>query len=81
MGILEARKWTSAFSGYKITIESDSLLSVKAIQGNIQNQLEAGILVDQCRDILKDRVLVSLGFVKKHANRVAHEYWLDFPIR
>ena len=73
MGILEALKWISAFSGYKITIESDSLLSVKAIQGNIQNQLEAGILVDQCRDILRDRELVSLVFVKKHANRVAHE--------
>ena len=56
MGILEALKWISALSGYKITIESDSLLSVKAIQGNIQNQLEAGMLVDQCRDILRVRV-------------------------
>ena len=73
VGILEALIWTSAFSGYMIIIESDSLLSVKAIQGNNQNQLEAGMLVDQCRDILRTRELVSLGFVKKHANRVASE--------
>lgn len=72
VGILEAIRWSAEFQRHTITIESDSLCSVQAIKGRDQNQLEAGLLVDQCRDMLKSREWVSLSFVKKQANRVAH---------
>lgn len=45
---------------------------MQAVNGKAHNHLEVGMLVDQCRDILCDRAEVSLGFVKKHANKVAH---------
>lgn len=72
VGNWEALNWSAEFQEQKISIESDSLLNVQAIKGNIQNLLEEGLLIDQCRSLLNSRVGVSLGFTKKHANRVAH---------
>lgn len=72
VGILEAIRWSVEFQGNTICIESDSLCSVQAIRGQDHNQLEAGLLIDQCRDFLRNREWVSLSFIKKQANRVAH---------
>lgn len=70
--ILEALKWTDEFHGQGFIVESDSLLSVQAVKGSRQNFLEAGVLIEHCRTILGSKTNVSLSFVKKHANRVAH---------
>ncbi|XP_074359593.1 uncharacterized protein LOC141699337 [Apium graveolens] len=72
VGILEAIKWSAEFQGNTICIESDSLCSVQAIKGQDQNQLETGLLIDQCRELLKSRDWVLLSFIKKQANKVAH---------
>lgn len=47
--IFEALKWCSAFGGYTICVESDSLLIVQAIKGKVQNPLEAEVMTEQCR--------------------------------
>lgn len=72
IGIYEALKWCSNCSDSRISVESDSLLSVQAIKGAVQNRLEAGTVIDQCRGLLYNLAGVSLGFIKKHANRAAH---------
>lgn len=73
VGILEALKWSAVFNEQKIYVESDSLLSVQAIRNNMQNLLEEGLLIDQCRSILSSTLGLSLGFIKKHGNKVAHD--------
>lgn len=40
VGIAEALKWCSGFGGHTICLESDSLLSVQAIKGGVQNRLK-----------------------------------------
>lgn len=52
VGVLEALLWSAAFQEQTAVIESDSLLSVQAINKDKQNQLEIGDLVAQCRSIL-----------------------------
>lgn len=46
VGIFEALKWCSAFGGHTICVESDSLLSVQAIKGGVQNRLEVGAMIE-----------------------------------
>ena len=55
-------------------IESDSLMSVQAIKQGQENLLELGDLIFQCRTLLRNNSRVSLRFVKKHGNRVAHKF-------
>lgn len=45
---------------------------MQAVKGNVQNHLESGMVIEQCRYLLSTRVGVSLSFVKRQANRVAH---------
>ena len=72
VGILEALRWTSEIKGQTIVVESDSLLSVQAINGKVHNELEVGVLIEKCHAILRSRERVCLSFVKKRANKVAH---------
>ena len=72
VGILEALIWSSTLPGYTVAVESDSQLCVKAIYSDLHNHLEAGNLVEHCRILLRSQVGVSVGFVKKQANTVAH---------
>lgn len=63
------------FQGQSIYLESDSLLSVQAIKECVQNYLKARVLLEQCRSLLSSQARVarvSLGLVKKHANKVAY---------
>lgn len=73
VGILEALRWVQEWPGRHIVIESDSILSVNAIQKAACNYLELGDLIRQCRVILDGRADLSVHFVRKHANKVAHK--------
>lgn len=65
--MLEALLWAKEFQGAAITIETDSLLSVNAIQKIGVNHLELGNIFQQCRDISSSRNDLAVGFVKKLA--------------
>lgn len=56
----------------QLRLESDSLLSVNAVNQRYQNYLELGSLVQQCKNIICRNVGFSLVFVRKHVNKVAH---------
>ena len=73
IGIVEALSWLHDFPGIEVELESDSMLSVKAITGEQINLLELGALVQQCKDMIRSRGGVSVNFVRKRANKVAHK--------
>lgn len=73
VGIFEALLWTTELSTQVITIESDSLLSISAISKHQSNMLELADIINNCREILQSRNEVSVVFVRKQANKVAHE--------
>ena len=56
----------------KVVIESDSLITVQAINSSSDNFLEVGFILDACRTIFASRPGYSISFVKRQANRVAH---------
>lgn len=72
VGILEALKWLQDFPEHNILEESNSMLSVAAINRGDKNQLEIGDLIEQCRVILHNRSGVLVVFARKQANKVAH---------
>lgn len=72
-GITEALSWSQEIAGGSVVIESDSLLSVNAVNNQQVNLLELGDLLNQCSTILRSNVGLSVGYVRKQANKVAHK--------
>ncbi|XP_074357577.1 uncharacterized protein LOC141697194 [Apium graveolens] len=70
--ILEGLKWIVDMNYRNVEVESDSLVSVKAIQNGSENFLEVGHLFEDCRAYFKSRGDLSISFVKRQANKVAH---------
>lgn len=71
--IYEALVWSKEFPDQQqITVESDSLICVNAINKAKKNYLEMGDLTEQCREVCRTRNGISVVFTKKQANRVAH---------
>ncbi|XP_074356538.1 uncharacterized protein LOC141696278 [Apium graveolens] len=56
-----------------VTIESDSHLAVKAIAGDSLNFLETSEVVECCKLHLESLQSCSVVFIRKVANKVAHE--------
>lgn len=73
--IFEALKWLEELPVAEVIIESDSLLGVKAITQNYTNYMNymLGTLVQQCKELITTRGGISIEFVRKRANKVAHE--------
>ncbi|XP_074323179.1 uncharacterized protein LOC141660115 [Apium graveolens] len=72
IAILEATRWASLLDLQHVDVESDSLISVQAINKTSENYLEAGVVFQECRDVLRARSDIVLSFIKKQANKVAH---------
>lgn len=65
-GIWEAILWFQGFAGESISVESDSLINVNAINhGHDNNILEIGDLVQQCQQMLKSTSRVSVSYVNR----------------
>lgn len=56
-----------------MAIESDSMLIVCAVKKTMVHYMELGHVFQHSRWLLVDRSTLSLGFVKKLANNVAHK--------
>ena len=71
--IAEALKWIGEVPmRTQVTLESDSLLSIDAINSSNNNLLEMGNLISLCREFLKRRNGVKVGYIRKQANRLVH---------
>lgn len=71
-GIWEAMVWSHELTSGSVVIESDSLLSVNAINQDYENILESGDLVQQCQEMIRASGRISVSYIKKQANKVAH---------
>lgn len=54
-------------------METDSILTVQGIRSSTENCLEVGEVFESCRLQLQHLTGVSILFIRKQANRVAHE--------
>ena len=70
--IKEGLRWLSTLPYQHVTIESDSMLAVKALTQSHDNILEIGFLLDECRDMIFSSPGFSLTFAKRQANKAAH---------
>lgn len=73
VGVLEAVLWTRELPAQPIIMETDSLLSVNAIIRPNSNRLELGLILEHIRDFLDRNNGLSIAFVRKQANKVAHK--------
>ncbi|KAM6555296.1 hypothetical protein CsatB_002315 [Cannabis sativa] len=72
IGVKEALSWIKRNGWMEVEIETDALVVVQAVMGSIQMPSQFGFLVQDCRNLLSCINQVSLHFVKRSANRVAH---------
>lgn len=73
MVIKEALSWVDRTSWRQVTIESDCLTVVQAIEGSYPMRSHFGQLVEECRLHMQRLKNISLFFVKRSANTVAHK--------
>lgn len=72
IGVREALAWVLSREERRVTIETDSKLTVEAIMGKRKCMLEVGHIIDQCPVMLQLLPKVSVKYVHKQANKVAH---------
>lgn len=75
IGVREALSWINEIQIHQaeIIVETDSSLTAKAITGPGTNLLEVGEVINICKHKISNLVDTSIRFVRKNANRVAHE--------
>uniref|UniRef100_A0A803NT92 RNase H type-1 domain-containing protein n=1 Tax=Cannabis sativa TaxID=3483 RepID=A0A803NT92_CANSA len=72
IGIREALSWLKDNAYTRAIIETDSLVCVEAIRSEETLVSAFGLVVDDCKNILKNLFNVSISFVKRSANCAAH---------
>lgn len=70
--IYEALKWLSTLLYHNVAIESDSFLSVQALNKAHDYILEVGYILDECKAIIRSRPGLTISFAKRQANKSAH---------
>ncbi|KAL8148945.1 hypothetical protein AgCh_006084 [Apium graveolens] len=75
LGVREALSWIKdqQLHGTKVFVESDSLLTTKAIECDKVICLEVGEVIEECKQALQNLSTVLVCFIRKNANRVAHK--------
>ncbi|XP_074324391.1 uncharacterized protein LOC141661307 [Apium graveolens] len=71
--IKEALSWIDRMQWPQTILESDCLVAVQAIRSNTPMRSYFGGIIEECRSMLKRLHKVSLFFVKRSANMVAHQ--------
>lgn len=72
IGVREALSWVMIRQEKRVVVETDSLLTVAAIQSAKRNMLKVGHVVDQCKAMLEVLSKISVIHICKHSNKVAH---------
>lgn len=72
-GVCEALLWAKERDLQNVIIETDSLLTVRALRMKSLNVLEVGNVLQMCLKQLKENPTFSIVFVQRQANKVAHE--------
>lgn len=72
IGVREALSWVIEFPDKKVVIETDSLLTARAVNESDENFLELDHIIEHCKMLLKSLSVVRVSHIRKQANRVAH---------
>lgn len=75
IGVREALAWIKEQHSTRpsILLETDSMLVVHGIKKAMENLLEVGEVLYQCKMLLQELASTSIHFVRRQANRAAHE--------
>lgn len=71
-GILEALVWLQELDMQNVDIECDCLLAVNALRHGVEYITETGHILDECKEVLSNRLDLAVSFVKRQANKAAH---------
>ncbi|XP_060970040.1 uncharacterized protein LOC133037193 [Cannabis sativa] len=74
MGIREALSWIKKKRWTNVCIETDCLQVIQALRSTIEMRSMFGQVVNVCKDMLKFLNDVSIYFVRRSANMVAHSF-------
>ncbi|XP_074378180.1 uncharacterized protein LOC141719707 [Apium graveolens] len=73
IGVREALSWVIQRGDDSVIIESDSLLTVRALHGKKSYLLEVGHVIEHCKWLLQSVALgIGVTHIRKQANKVAH---------
>lgn len=72
MGIKEVFSWLGTQQYSRVVVESDSLVSIQAIRSSFTMLSGFGLVVEDCKTLLRSLSNVDLHFVERSANRAAH---------
>lgn len=71
-GVWETLVWIDNLGLNNIQIETDSLLTVAAVESLEANYLEVGNVIDDCKSWLHERSDICLVHVRRQVNKTAH---------
>ncbi|XP_060965604.1 uncharacterized protein LOC133034522 [Cannabis sativa] len=74
MGVREALSWIKKKGWIGTIVETDCLTVVQAIRSNLPLLSYFGSIISDCKELLKQLCGVSVNFVKRSANSVAHSF-------
>lgn len=72
LGVREALSWIKQKLWKKVIIETDCLAVVQSVRSSISMMSYFGGLINECKRLLEESSNVSLIFVRRSANNVAH---------
>uniref|UniRef100_A0A803QI56 Reverse transcriptase n=1 Tax=Cannabis sativa TaxID=3483 RepID=A0A803QI56_CANSA len=72
IGIREALSWIKRHNWQHVTLETDCLTVVQAIRSEVKMISMFGQIIQECKNLLLELKTISMLFVKRSANMVAH---------
>ncbi|XP_045791640.1 uncharacterized protein LOC123886358 [Trifolium pratense] len=73
LGLYDGIDWIEKFDVHQVIIEMDSQLLVNAVKGKTLIRKNWGCVVRRCIKLLEDNPNIDIRWVKRSANRVAHD--------
>uniref|UniRef100_A0A803P2K0 RNase H type-1 domain-containing protein n=1 Tax=Cannabis sativa TaxID=3483 RepID=A0A803P2K0_CANSA len=74
MEVREALSWIKSYPWQNVTLETDSLVVVQALRRSMDMISLFGLVIKDCKNFLATMCNVSIFFVKRSANSVAHAF-------
>uniref|UniRef100_A0A803PDJ7 RNase H type-1 domain-containing protein n=1 Tax=Cannabis sativa TaxID=3483 RepID=A0A803PDJ7_CANSA len=74
MGVKEALSWIKRNQPCQAILETDCLVFIQALRSSIEMIFMFGQVVKDCKVLLKELKSVSIFFIRRSANKVAHSF-------
>jgi ribonuclease HI len=71
--LLETLKWLQHYNMQRFHIETDCIQVVHGIEGTNKNNMEFGVIIENCKRLLSSFNNCKVSYVRRQANRIGHE--------